>query len=411
MAHTTEHITDLLRLLAHSLENPFLDRCPLTEIADLGDQAVPLLIDALAHDDPVIRRTAAHALGQLRSPVDDSLDLKAAIPHLERTLETDPDPLARLNAAEALWFITGSKKVVPAFIEALRHEDVEVRRFAVGMLGLVEADAEDVLQPLTAALSDTDPFVRATAAEVLADYGLAASTALPHLERLLGEDDYTRVVVVHAILCIDPSKTEGLVPVLTGALRNGDRMVRQRAAQVLGEIPPAGALAIRSLLQALDDEEQAVRLEVLNALQNLGAAAAPATPALIEVLTGNDDMLARGMAADALGAIGPSAGEAAPKLLQRLQKRGNDALATYFRLRIARALWRISGEPDHLLATGLEAIRSPEWWRRGMAAAMLGELGATGRAAIPDLKRLLEDEHRGVREAAQVALERIDPTA
>ena len=45
-------------------------RCssPLSDIADFGDQAVPLLIEALTHDDPVIRRTAAETLGQLRSP-------------------------------------------------------------------------------------------------------------------------------------------------------------------------------------------------------------------------------------------------------------------------------------------------------------------------------------------------------
>jgi hypothetical protein len=41
-------------------------------------------------------------------------------------LKTDTGPLVRLLAAEALHFITGTKAVVPAFIEALRHPDVEV---------------------------------------------------------------------------------------------------------------------------------------------------------------------------------------------------------------------------------------------------------------------------------------------
>jgi len=406
-----QHIIALLRLLARSLEHPVLDRCPLSEIADLGDQAVPKLVDALTHDDPIIRRAAAHALGQLRSPFDDRLDLEAAVPHLERMLETDTDPLARLNAAEALWFITGSKMVVPVLLKVLSHEDVEVRRFAVGMFGLVELDPNDTMRPLTAALSDSDPFVRATAAEVLADYGSSAAEALPHLERLLGEDDYTRVVVVHAILCIEPTKTDGLVPVLTGALRNGDRMVRHRAAQVLGEIPAAGALAINSLIQALDDVEEAVRLVALNALQSLGDAAAPAVPALVGVLTGNDDILARGMAADALAAIGPAAEKAAPQLLKCLQEPGNDALTTYFRLKVAGALWSISGEADHLLATAVDAIGNPEWWLRGRAAAMWGELGAAGRAAIPLLRKALQDEHQFVRDQAVRSLGKIVPAA
>jgi HEAT repeat protein len=78
-------------------------------------------------------------------------------------LKTDTDPLVRLYAAEALYFITGTKTVVPAIIEALSHEDVEVRCQAVSLIGLVEADLGDVLQPLMLALGDPNPCVRATA--------------------------------------------------------------------------------------------------------------------------------------------------------------------------------------------------------------------------------------------------------
>ena len=48
-----------------------------------------------------------------------------------------------------------------------------------------------------------------------------------------------------------------------------------RAAQVLGEISVAGAIAIQLLVEALDDVDEAVRLTVLNTLNNLGSAAAP----------------------------------------------------------------------------------------------------------------------------------------
>ena len=69
---------------------------------------------------------------------------------------------------------------------------------------------------------------------VLADYGADAAEALPHLERLLAEDEFTRVTAAHAILCIDPSRTEELTPILAEALSSGDKVVRIRAAQVLG---------------------------------------------------------------------------------------------------------------------------------------------------------------------------------
>ena len=112
---TNKNFTDLLRLLADSHEHPDPDSSPLSNITDLGDQAVPLLIEALTHDDPIIRRTAAETLGQLRFPVDNGLNLQPAVPHLEAMMASDPDTLIRLHAAEAIWIITKNKKVVPGF--------------------------------------------------------------------------------------------------------------------------------------------------------------------------------------------------------------------------------------------------------------------------------------------------------
>jgi HEAT repeat protein len=407
---TNQQFTDILRLLADSHKYPDPYSSPLSDIADLGDQAVPLLIEALTHDDPSIRRTAAETLGQLRFPVDRGLDLQPAVPHLEAMMASDPDTLIRLHGAEALWIITKNKKVVPGFIEALSDKDVEVRRFAVSMIGLVGANVHDVIQPLTAALADPNPFVRGTAAMVLADYGSVADEVLPHLERLLQDEEFNRVTAVHAMMCIAPSRTEELTPLLTEALSSGDKTVRQRAAQVLGEIPAAGALAIHALVKALCDEDEFVRLIVLNTLNNIGTAAAPATPALVTILTDSGDIIERGIAAEVLGSIGPAAGEAVPQLLTCLQEPGDSAARVYFRLKVADALWRISGQSDHLLAIAGKAITSPEWWLRHKAAMCLGELGAAGSEAIPQLRRLVDDDHPIVRRAAAESLGKIEAT-
>ena len=119
---------------------------------------------------------------------------------------------------------------------------MEVRRFAVSMIGLVEADLQDVMQPLIAALADP---IRLCVAQQRWCWRITvplAAEVLPHLERLLADDEFNRVTAVHAMLCIAPSRTEELIPLLAEALSNGDKTVRHRAAQVLGEIPAAGAL-------------------------------------------------------------------------------------------------------------------------------------------------------------------------
>jgi HEAT repeat protein len=408
---TNKNFTALLRLLADSLEHPDPCSSPLSDLIDLGDRAVSLLIEALTHDDLVIRGAAAETLGQLRFPVDSGLDLQPAVPYLEAMMTSDPNPLVRLHAAEAIWIITKNKKVVPGFIEALSDEVVEVRRFAISMIGVIEADLQDVLQPLIAALADSNPFVRGTAAMVLGDYGVKAAEVLPHLERLLADDEFNRVTVVHAVLCIAPERTEELTPILTEALSSEDKSVRHRAAQVLGDIPAAGALAIQSLVQALDDEDEFVRLTVLNTLNNIGSAAAPATLVLVNILADSEDIIERGIVAEVLGSIGPAAGEAIPQLLKCLQEPGDSAARGYFRLRVAHAMWQISGATEHLLAIASNAITSPEWWLRWQGAGLLGELGSAGTVAIPQLRRLVDDEHQLVRRSAAESLGKIEAAA
>lgn len=60
------------------------------------------------------------------------------------------------------------------------------------------------------------------------------------------------------------------------------------------------------------------------------------------------------------------------------------------------------------MSLGLETLGADEPRLRDVAAWALGELGRSGEAAIPHLRRLLSDEHQWVRDAAKKALERIE---
>jgi HEAT repeat protein len=106
--------------------------------------------------------------------------------------------------------------------------------------------------------------------------------------------------------------------------------------------------------------------------------------------------LVRGSAADALREIGHSAREAVPDLVKCLLEPVSGLLRMYFRLRVGHALWRISSEPKYLLAVGIEALHVEDWWLRHTAVARLGDLGASGEAAVPHLRWMLQDEHHRV---------------
>jgi HEAT repeat protein len=174
-----ENIIELLRDLAQSHEGLLPDRCPLVEISDFGDDAFHGPINAFWHDEPVVRRMAAYAIG-LHNAADDATSAdKQAVPHLEWMLHADPDPLSRMYPAKAVWQINGSGKAIMAFVDGLKSLDVEARRHAVTLLGLVALDGQDTIEPLTATLDDTDLEVRTTAAGGLAEFGPAAREALP----------------------------------------------------------------------------------------------------------------------------------------------------------------------------------------------------------------------------------------
>ena len=257
--------------------------------------------------------------------------------------------------------------------------------------------------------------VRRFAAEDLAAFGPAATEALPHLESLLGEDEWTQVIGAEAILNIAPCRTEEIGPVLVEALRSGSSRIRHRAVHALGELLPAGRRAVAELIDALDDEDEVVRTEAIWALGELGPAAVPAISALTAILQGHgmdgDDILIRGMAASALGDIGPEAREAVPDLIECLAATDDDPVTTRFRLQVARAVWKIQQEPSFLISIGIEALGDPKWSLRRLAAQWLGDLVPAARAVVPHLRRALRDRHPFVRRVAAESLARIDRTA
>jgi HEAT repeat protein len=406
-----QHLIELLQQFSECLENPNPERNPLGEIEDLGEEAVPKLVEAFNHEDALIRRMAVCTIGCLHSPQGGPFDLAPAISCLEAALQTDPDSLVRLYAAEALWTIREDKAALDVLVGGLRDRQTEARRLAATMLGKVGPEASQAVQPLIEALSDSDVLVRRYAAEDLSAFGQAAAEALPELESLLGEDEWTQVVGAEAILKIAPCRSEELVPILVAALRSGSSRIRYRATQTLGELPLVSALAVSGLIDALDDEEEVVRAGALWALGRLGPAAVPAIPALTAILQGygmdGDDVLIRGMAASVLGDIGPEARQAVPDLIECLDQSEHGLATTRLRLQVARAIWRIEQEPSFLLSIGIKALGDPKWSLRRLAAQWLGDLGSTARAVVPHLERAFKDAHPFVRQQVASSLERI----
>ena len=187
---------------------------------------------------------------------------------------------------------------------------------------------------------------------------------------------------------------------------------------------------INYLLNILEQPFHIERLHALEQLRDLGPAAGEAIPVLVKTLKDQDEV-ARGLAAAALGSIGPTP-EAIPALVEALKDR-------VFKVRELAAI-ALNGIdlPPPLLAAALQhqdaevriatvwiltilgpiavptiamALKDQDTKVRQQAASKLGGMGPAAAEAVPALIEALKDQGEEVRRSAASALGSIGPVA
>lgn len=206
--------------------------------------------------DSEIRTRAAEALGEIG-------DERAVKPLINALGNVNED--LKLNAEIALGEI--GEPAVDALIQALQERGWDVKCGAAGALG--EIGAKRTVGPLVQALEHN----------VVSDVRWKAAQALGNMAGLLVKAGYKR-----------PVKS------LIEALGDKDSIVRQVAAEALGEI--GDPMAIEPLVKALKSEDGNVYAAV--ALAEIGE---PALDALIKALEDRDENVRR-VAAFGLGRTG-----------------------------------------------------------------------------------------------------------
>lgn len=186
------------------------------------DQAVPLLLNALADPDAAVRRNVLHALGNIG-------DWRATRPLIALLA----DDALRIPALEALGKC-GDEQSIDVLLSHLLDR---------------EAGIEVHLAAATALASFHTPVVAQTFRQAIED---------PTLKWL-------RSAVTYAL---GQWKHEQAIPLLLTALVDEDRQVRWRAAEALAKQPDTRA--IPQLLVALKDEQIAVRCRAIEALGKTG---------------------------------------------------------------------------------------------------------------------------------------------
>jgi HEAT repeat protein len=406
----------------------------LHTLADMDDEAVPFLLEALQH--PKSRYWATIALGEIGP---EAAPAVAALAQLAAEGETEE----RIQAFLALAAI-GEKAATasPVMVKALESDDNALRFPAAFALGRVRAaDADAVLE--RAAAGD-DPFLAEVASwararihpddKPLVDEAVkrlrtglhsdrpnersAAASGLSDLAEQLDEPVRRELASEFADLLSDPVQDVGLrgggalirlgaTAVDTLRERLSDPALRGRGLEVLAAIGPAAKPAVDDMIRLLADADPAIRGDAAVAVAAIGPDAAAAVPSLTKMLADDGAPAVKYPAAYALGRIGPAAKPALDPL-RALATSSDEVLATV-------AIWstlKIAPEDRSLLEQAIPALRKAARANQEIvrleASVALGEIGPAAASAIPILELVSEeDSSKAVRAAAAAALAKI----
>ena len=205
-------------------------------IEEMGEKAVPPLIDAMNQGNTRLRHQAIEILGRIGQ------EAHAATPHLIDSL-TDSEAQIRRNAAWALGRVgEEANDAIPSLLTTARDHQWDVRADAVWAMGKVVEDNGEwgpidgaLVDAVIDFLGDESHHVRWSAAWSLARFGPSADAAVEALAKAL--EDYhpkVRASAAAALGEIAASHHEDLVgDALIKAMDDESHLVRSRAGEAL----------------------------------------------------------------------------------------------------------------------------------------------------------------------------------
>jgi len=210
----------------------------------------------------------------------------------------------------------------------------------------------------------------------------------------------------NAIGEIKPAE-EFLLPLVTNRLHSTNQLERNATISLLcatqsgvGEVMPF----LRDMLSSTNGTNQ---LTGVIRLRQLGRAARPALPDLVELVNGEkSDQRAVHAACRVLAEFDAEAADAVPAIKARL---GREKQATS-RINFAKTLCRIDAQQTDALEVLIQYAQDQTNSQRGFAITSLGNVGLNAKAAIPVLLEAAREEDERVWNIAANALVRIGET-
>ena len=277
-------------------------------------------------------------------------------------------------------------QAVPALIDALKCERIEIlfassqipasrRRFADVLIGVGKPAEPHLLKALT----HENGLVRVWAAYALfrTDSQKHGTRTIPVLSAAMTDGTEVAADAARALESIGHAASPS-IPYLIDQLSHHDRTVRCHAAHALSQI--ATGDSSQALATALSNDNALTRVGAAFALQQIDSKLTPRTVAEITNALQSESPDVRRQAVWAIGQMGPAAHPLVPKLIDALPNLDPDPRAYYFGGRLGR--------------TGTDPALA---------------LAAIGAPAAEALTQALKHKNSRMRVLCAVALQRIDP--
>lgn len=332
-----------------------------------------------------------------------------------RTLIDDPSARKRALAVDALARLWAEKRYsesLPSISRSLRLDSsTAVRAQAAIVLGrLRESDIKQVGKDLIDALgSEKESRVRREIAIGLSRYPFLAKAGVGNLTAALKDPEPATLIAVADALAQAGEGAKSAAAGLAPMLKHKEKGLRRAAVIALGRIAPEGAPAIAETMTRMLDSEKDLdlRIELVTSLGLLGEKSGAVIDALVKLLNDPEDELRR-RAARTLGTFGAAAAPAADALL----KAAAGEKVKDIRVDAVRAFGSALGPSLKGRVKDLLAILKDRDYE--VRLAVVEEVGALGNELKDDAETMkvlrwrLSDPHVKVREAASIAIKKIE---
>jgi HEAT repeat protein len=383
--------------------------------------AVPGLIKAMADKDDNIRRKAAYSLGHITADADKTLGVlfeafkddhedvrqaasdavakfgKDALPGLTVSLK-DQNARVRVQAAHAVAEMgTDAKDTAPLLRQLLLGKDESnAHAFAHALAKLGKAGVPALID----AFKDARPQIQQTAANALREVG---GDAVPALVDALSDKSAAVRRMSAEILSPLRVSDKMVVTALAYAVKNDtDDNVRIQCAAALQQLGISGKLAAKTLIEALSDSNNQVRIISYWALQNMGE---NPRDGLMKALASKDDKIKINTAALMLQ-VNVEANAALPVLVEALKHKDNE-----IQVQAAHALAQSGREVNRLLPFFKEGLKSKTPRVRLQALNGLAMMNQNAAPAGDDIIAVLTDPDLSVRQQAVHTLQNVPANA